>query len=325
MTSIVFLGIDIGGTNTKLALVNKAGRVVARKMIATSAGAGPESLFDRVADVLPSLLGSDTELAGAGIGCAGLIDAGSGMLRSSPNLPGWENTAILRRGERCLGVNTCIDNDANAAAYGEYHCGAGRRSRMLVCMTLGTGVGGGIVYAGRVLRGATNFAGEVGHMTIHERGPRCKCGNRGCLEAFVGADAIIRDARRLLRRNPRSRLNRLPDGSRLTPETIARTASAGDRVAKEVFEHAAEHLGTAIASLVNVLNPDVVALAGGVASGFDLMKKRVREVVAERAFSEAAGVVAIKRAQLGFNAASVGAALLARDASATKSPRTSRR
>jgi len=312
----VLLGIDIGGTNTKLAAISARGKVVAHDMILTLAKEGPESLFTRIQQVVPSLLGPRREIAAAGLGCAGLVDAGSGRLCSSPNLPEWANTPISRICKRVLGVYTYVDNDANAAAYGEYRCGCGVGARMFICITLGTGVGGGIVSDGKILRGSHNYAGEIGHMTISEKGPRCKCGNRGCLEAFVSADALVRDATRILRRAGRSLLG-MPAAKKsrvLTPEDIATAARRGDKAAQEVFDNAAQHVGIAAASLVNVLNPDRIGLAGGVASGFDLMEKRIGQVVAERAFFESAKVVTIRQAQLGFNAATIGAALMAKDA-----------
>jgi glucokinase len=325
--SKVYLGIDIGGTNTKLALLTASGRLVAREMIATQAKDGAGALLERVRAAVTELLGSRRDISGAGIGCAGLVDLRTGKIYSSPNLPGWENTPISRIGSRILGVYTHIDNDANAAAYGEYRKGCGRGTAMFVCITLGTGVGGGIVNRGEVLRGSRNYAGEIGHMTIHERGPRCKCGNRGCLEAFVGTDALVHMAKRLMKRMGGGILggSRVAESGPLTPETIARAARKGDPVGREVFDNAARHLGTAMASLVNVLNPDMIAVSGGVASGFDLMKKRIYEVVGERAFRESTGIVKIVTGQLGLDAAAVGAALMARDALHTDSPKNPRR
>lgn len=284
-------------------------------MIETRAKEGPDQLFARVRDTVSALPGPWRDIVAVGIGCAGLVDGRSGVLQCSPNLPGWARTRLSWIGRRVFGVYTYADNDANAAAYGEYHRGCGKKARMFVCITLGTGVGGGIIDRGRVVRGVRNYAGEIGHMTIDERGPLCKCGNRGCLEAFVGADALVRDARRVLRRQGPGSSSGLRDASRsLTPERIARAANNGDRAARAVFDRAAEHLGIAVASLVNLLNPDTIGLAGGVAGGFDLMHKRLRDVVAERAFRESAREVTIVRGRLGVNAAAVGAVLMAREA-----------
>jgi glucokinase len=309
----VFLGIDIGGTNTKIALVSEAGRVLTGDMLETDAAEGASRLFTRVRDVLPSVIGSRRSVAGIGIGCAGLVDRRSGRLLSAPNLPEWENTPISRIGRQVFGVYTCVDNDANAAAFGEYRRGCGKRSRLFVCITLGTGVGGGIVSNGRLLRGARNYAGEIGHMTVNELGPRCRCGNRGCLEAYVGAYGLVRSAKRIFAREGGGTARGWRLSADLTPETIARAARAGDRAAGEVFARAANHLGTAIATLVNVLNPDVVGVAGGVSAEFDLMEDRVRSVVAERAFTESAEAAKVVRGELGLDAAAIGAALMVRD------------
>lgn len=322
--SKAYLGIDIGGTNTKLAIMAPRG-AFSTYMIATRAKEGPERLFARIRDTVSKFPRPPRAIAAVGIGCAGLVDIEGGILES-PNLPGWENTRLPRIGKRVFGVYTYADNDANAAAYGEYHQGCGMDARMFVCITLGTGVGGGIIDRGDVVRGARNFAGEIGHMTIDERGPRCKCGNRGCLEAFIGADALVREARREMRRSGSSSGGRhLGARTGLTPEHIARAARQGDRAALAVFDRAAEHLGTAVASLVNLLNPDIIGIAGGVAGGFDLMQKRLRDVVAERAFRESSRAVTIARGRLGLNAAAVGAALMARQAAKPATLRSARR
>jgi glucokinase len=310
MKTGVLVGIDIGGTNTKLALVDRRGRVLARDMIDTNAPRGPEALFRELGQRIPGLLGARRSALAAGVGCAGLIDE-RGRLHASPNLPGWEKKSLGRIARRHLGVNTTVDNDANAAAYGEYKRGCGKNARMLVCVTLGTGVGGGIVSQGRILKGASGYASEIGHMTLHLNGPRCKCGNRGCLEAYLGTDALVRSARGLLAKRKRPLL---ASGKALTPEVIARAARNGDSLAREVFERAARHLGTALASLVNLLNPDTIAIAGGVAGGFDLMKQSLNEEIVARAFTEPAKAVSVHKAQLGNDAAAVGAALIASDA-----------
>jgi len=310
---MAYLGIDIGGTFVKLALVGRNGRVLARDRVATRASDGPETLLKRVARGLPDLL-VRRRLEGAGIGCAGLIDVGSGRVIASPNLPAWTGQPIRGIARRVLGVQTIIENDVNAAAYGEYRRGAGRGARLLVCITLGTGVGGGIVAGGQVLRGAHNFAGEIGHMGVTEKGPRCRCGNRGCLEAYLGAYGLVRDARRRMRtRGSRYLASRVRAGEPLSPQLLGRAARAGDRIARAVFADASTHLGVAVASLVNLLNPDVIAIGGGVSAEYTLLAPGVRRVVGERAFSPSVRSVRIVRAALGNDAAPIGAAMLARD------------
>jgi glucokinase len=310
----MFLGVDIGGTNIELTVLGAGGRVMAHRSIPCDARKGPEDAFSRIASSLSPLLGGKSRLLAAGVACAGLVDPVKGKLNSSPNLPAWANVPLSRIAHEHLHVRTVVDNDANAAGYGEYYRGCGRGRGTLVCITLGTGVGGSVVTDGRLLRGSRNFAGEVGHMTICETGPRCHCGNRGCLEAYVGAYALLREARRKLSRHRSRYLSRwVAEGCVLTPKLIAEAASLGDRTARDVFGEAGAHLGTAIASLINIFNPDVVAVAGGVAKGFHLMRPRVDEEIRKRAFPESVRVARIARARLGTRAAAIGAALLARD------------
>ena len=317
----LFLGIDIGGTNIKLLVLDSRGREVVHGSIPSHADRSPRDAFSRIASEVSSLGVGRKALIAAGVACAGLVDPVKGRLHSSPNLPAWQNAPLSRIASEYIGVHTIVDNDANAAAYGEYYRGCGRGRGTLVCITLGTGVGGAIVTEGRLLRGSRNFAGEIGHMTLCETGPRCHCGNRGCLEAYLGAYALVREARRLLARRRSRYLGRwVESGQELTPRLIAEAASSGDRIALRVFEEAATHLGIAVANVVNIFNPDVVAIAGGVAQGFHLMKPRVQDEMRKRAFPESSRVARIMRARLGTRAAAIGSALLARQSVAGTLP-----
>jgi glucokinase len=310
-----YLGIDIGGTNIKLALVSSTGRVVQRGIIETDGDQGPRGAMRRIHTAVRSFAGAGVNLTAAGMGCAGLVDVDKGVLLTSPNLPKWKNTPLARIAARELGVQTYVDNDVNVAAYGEYMCGSGRGHRNLICITLGTGVGGGIIIDGKLLRGTANFAGEIGHMSINLEGPRCKCGNRGCLEAYIGKNALVRSTRAKLKSKRGSVLGKLSHRQlrALTPKMIYHAAQRGDRVAKEVLNDAATYLGSAVASLVNIFNPDVIAFGGGVSGAFDFMKPRLEKVVTSRAFEAPASMVKLCRSQLGNDASTVGAALLARD------------
>lgn len=315
MKGEAYLGIDIGGTNVKMALVSPVGKILTRGLIETAVKQGPEDVFKRIALAVPTLLTGDRRLVAAGIGCAGLIDAGRGVLLTSPNFPDWREVPIRRIAGRVLGVQTVVDNDANAAAYGEYRAGAGRGYDNVVCITLGTGVGGGIISDGKVLRGGHNFAGEIGHVAINMDGPRCKCGNRGCLEAYIGKQALVRSARAKLKTRGGRILGRLSTRQlrSLTPRMIQEAALQGDRTAREVFYEAADYLGSGIAVLVNLLNPEVVAIGGGVSGAFELMEARLMKAVRARAYDEAAAVVKICRTRLGNDSSTVGAALYAKD------------
>jgi glucokinase len=317
----MFLGIDIGGTNIKMVVLRKNGGMIAHRSISSNVEKGPEDAFARMAAVVPSLLDKKASVVAAGVACAGLVNQAEGKLHSSPNLPEWTNAPLSRIARKRFGVHTVVDNDANAAAYGEYFQGSGGGQGTLVCLTLGTGVGGAVVIDGRLLRGSKNYAGEIGHMTICETGPRCHCGSRGCLEAYVGSYGLIREARRMVSRRAGRYLTRwVEDGRELTPRLIAEAASRGDRAARGIFEEAGMHLGTGIANLINIFNPDLVVIGGGVAKGYPLMRPRVVQEIRKRAFPESRRAARIVRARLGTRAAAVGAALLARDSGAAANP-----
>jgi glucokinase len=308
----VYVGIDIGGTNIKIATVSARGRVLARGIIDTLASRGPADAFDRIATAVASL-SRGGDVRGVGVGCAGLIDT-RGVVVSSPNLPAWENEPLARIARRALGVQVSVDNDATCAAWGEYISGGNRGRRHLVFITLGTGVGGGVISDGRVIRGAHNFGGELGHTTVDLDGPRCHCGNRGCLEAYVGSYGLLRLARAAMAERRSRYLTRWHEqGRKLTPALLAEAATRGDASARAVFRTAGEALGTGIASLVNVLNPEAVVIGGGVSASFDLFLPHVTRMVARRAFDAPAAGVRIERSSLGNDATAVGAAMFARD------------
>jgi glucokinase len=205
-----------------------------------------------------------------------------------------------------------VDNDAAAAAYGEYVRGSGKGCECFICITLGTGVGGGIVIGGELLRGANNFTAEIGHITISENGPKCTCGNRGCLEAFVGASALVGRAREEMR-SRRGRILGKKSWARrevLSPRVLARAAAEGDGIARMVFAEAGARLGCAAATLANIFNPEVIAVTGGVAGAFEFMEGSLRRELEKRAFAATANVK-VTRALLGKDASMIGAALLA--------------
>jgi len=311
----VYLGIDIGGTNVKIAVVSPRGMVRARGVLDTNPSDGPRRTFRRIHDVAGSLLGARDDVRGVGVGCAGLIDCDRGWLSSSPYRPVWENTSLRGIARRAFGVYTAVDNDANCAAYGEFRCGSSRGVRDLVFITLGTGVGGGVVCEGRLLRGAGNYAGELGHMGIKENGPRCHCGSRGCLEAYVGTSGLLRTARRWMRVKKSPMLAKwLAEGQRLTPRLIFEAARRKDPAARAAVSEAGEHLGVGIASLVNIFNPEAVVIGGGIAASLDLLQPRIEETIRQRAFPEAVRMVRILGSKLGNDATAVGAAMLAKDA-----------
>jgi len=302
-----YIGIDIGGTNIKIAAVTATGRVRARGVIETAAGEGAARAFRRIHDAARHLRGTES-VAAVGIGCAGLVDNQGGILRSSPNLPAWRGAALRKIARRHFAVPVTVENDATSAAYGEAFV-RGHRGRDLVFITLGTGVGGGIVAGGRVVRGVLGFGGEIGHMTVDPEGPPCRCGARGCLEAYAGSYAIVRSARSLLGQRSRGPLASGP----LTARRVLDAARTGDPVAREAARIAGEHLGVAIAIVLNVLNPSAVVIGGGLAGGYDVLEPHVRRTARRHAFRETLAAGRIERSRLGNDAAVVGAAMLARE------------
>jgi glucokinase len=297
------LGVDIGGTNIKLAAVAPDGRVRARGVIDTLAGEGPAHAFKRIHAAARSLAGA-TGVSAVGLGCAGLIDAEKGILRTSPNLPAWERAPLARLAEKYFSVPVAIENDATCAAFGESFV-RGARGKNLVAITLGTGVGGGIVADGRVVRGVCGFGGEIGHVTVDPNGPRCRCGSRGCLEAYAGSYGIVAAARRAARRTGAGR-------SPSTARAVLDGARARNPVCRAAVREAGEHLGIAVATVLDLLNPSVVVVAGGIAGAFDLLEPHVRRAVERHAFARTARAATIERSRLGNDAAVVGAAMLAR-------------
>ncbi len=314
----VYLGIDIGGTNVKIAVVGGTGRIYARGLVDTLPDEKPQKTFQRIRLACDSLvkLGKDTEIVAAGVGCAGLFDPATGYLHTSANLPGWENSPLTRIASRALGVYTVIDNDVNCAAYGEYRLGADRRVRNLVFVALGTGVGGGAIVDGKVLRGSANYAAELGHMTVNFDGPKCRCGNRGCLEAYVGSYGIVRSARDRLREGKGRILRQwvTEKKKRLSPHLVFEAARRRDGAATAVVRQTGDVLGIGLASMINIFNPEKVVVGGGIASSFDLLEPHVEKAISRCAFAEPARLAEVTRTVLGNDASVAGAALMARDA-----------
>jgi glucokinase len=254
------LGIDLGGTMVKLALVNEKGRCLAVKEVATVKA--PARLAGLLMGAAKEWLSSH-RIVGTGVGVAGDVDSARGIVRFAPNLK-WKNVPIkqfLRRAGIPAPVH--VENDATAAAWGVFHTGLKKKSRNLVVLTLGTGVGGGLVFDGKLYRGATGSAGEIGHMVLDPSGPVCPCGNRGCFEATLGGVALARR------------------GKAASPYELYLRARKGNRAALAVWKEAGRALGQGLANLINVLNPDTIALVGGVAGAAPLLLKFARPALAK--------------------------------------------
>ena len=306
-------GLDVGGTKIAGGVVDADGRVLVRLR-----GETPPEGGEAVTATIGALARELWERAGqgplpVGVGAAGIVDA-AGVLRYAPNIPDWTDVPLAALLGAELGVPVVVDNDANMAAWGEYRAGAGRTAGAdLLLLTVGTGVGGGLIQDGRLVRGASGMAAEFGHIVIAEGGPLCGCGNRGCLEALASGTAIGRSAGEALEAGGVSRLLRREDAP--TGKTVTRAAEQGDPFAREILARCGFWLGVGIASLVNALDPGAVVVGGGAMRAGELLLGPARQAYEQRlmgrAHRRAAPVLA---AELGDDAGLVGAGLLALEA-----------
>ena len=268
------IGIDVGGTKTAALLVGRDGTVLARDVRPTPA--------DDQRATLETMVGAaravaTTEVVGVGIAAAGMVDL-QGVLRYSPNLA-WRDAPLVAHIGEALGVPAVADNDVNAAAWGEYRHGAGQGSRHLLMVSVGTGIGGGVVLDGRLYRGANGFAAEIGHVVVEPSGPPCGCGNRGCWEQVASGSAITRQGKRAAARHPHSSLRELAGGDpgAVTGDMVTEAARHGDTVSRGILVEVGHRLGVGIAGLVNVLDPDLVVVGGGVSEADDLLLAPARD------------------------------------------------
>jgi glucokinase len=293
----LIVGVDLGGTNIVVGTVPEDGNALyGRVSEPTPVADGPEAvarcmveLVERSLDETRRTLGQrQLDVAGVGVGAPGPIDTTSGVVLLAPNL-GWHNMPLRQRIAAATGLDATLDNDANCATFGEWWRGAARDGRTVVGLTIGTGIGGGIVLDGRIYHGASDVAAEFGHTTIDATGRRCACGNYGCLEAYASGPNI---AKRAIEELESGRPSSIPgrvghDLQRVTAQTVYAAASAGDELALEVVRDTAKFLGVGIANFVNILNPDVVVITGGVTQAGDRLFAPLRLEVARRAFKPA--------------------------------------
>jgi len=295
-------GVDIGGTNTRLALVDESGNILELKSFRTDPESH-EAVLERLAREILELKGSVCgSIVGVGVGCAGVIRFESGTLLFSPNLPGWKNVAISERLRDLVGFCVFVDNDANMFTLAEAKLGAGRGKKHIIGLTLGTGVGGGIFVDGKLIRGSWGGGAELGHIIIDPEGPGCNCGARGCIEAYVGAYAIERRARELFLSNARA----VPKN--LTPEYIGKLANEADRVACEIIASTAYYLAIGVASIINIFNPEMVVIGGGISNLGPLLFDPLRRLALKKALPHLAESVTIEKSVLGPTAGVLGAA-----------------
>ncbi|HEY42278.1 MAG TPA: ROK family protein [Dehalococcoidia bacterium] len=313
------LALDIGGTVIRLALVSMEGKILARKRLPTMAGEGPAPVINRMFSAMKGLLQSHkldlSQLHSISIATAGVIDTDNGIITSSPNLPGWIDIPLRDTVETAYKTSTFLLNDANAAALGEHRFGAGKGSANLFYITVSTGIGGGVIIDNKLYSGTSGGAGEIGHMTIDVNGPACKCGSNGCLETLASGTAVAREAITRIRNGEKSSLAENRDSiENITAKDVGQAAREGDPLALAVISRAAFYLGVGLANLVNLLNPEIIIVGGGLSKLGNLLLEPAREVVQERAFRLPAQAARIVLSRLGDDAGILGAAVFAHQA-----------
>jgi glucokinase len=311
------LAIDLGGTKIITAIISNSSQVIAKEYQLTLADEGPQSVIERMFSAIDHILSlrnmNSSQLASISIAAAGAIDSDKGLITSSPNLPGWHDVPLRDIVKEKYGVNTFLINDASAAALGEHRLGAGRGVSNLIYLTVSTGIGGGIIINDKLYSGQCGGAGEIGHMTIDVNGPRCNCGNIGCFEVLASGTAVAKEAIRRIRQGERSSLIEIVAGKieNITAEKVEMAARGGDSLALEVISRVSDYLGIGMVNLVNIFNPEMIIVGGGMSKMGDLLLNPARQVVRERAFQLSAQAVRIVPAQLGENAGVLGAAIFA--------------
>lgn len=304
------IGVDVGGTKIAVAVVSREGKILNEVRYPTQA-IPPDRLVETIARAITEVKG-DTEVGGACVAVPGLILASENKVIFAPNLHEIEGIRLDEELGSRTGLSVTVENDANAAAWGEFRFGAGSGVDHLVFITLGTGVGGGVISHGVLLRGAQGAGGELGHIILQPGGPLCGCGNLGCLEALASGTAIQRRAREVANENPNSALGRLATDRQVLGEDVSKLARQGDEAALQVLEETGTWLGVGLAGFVNVFNPEVVAIGGGASRAGDFILDPARKEMYLRARSPSRDLVEIKEATLGPESGILGGAALAR-------------
>lgn len=308
------IGIDVGGTNVKIALVDE-GKIIYSNSVPTYAQMGYEYTVNNIKQAIRDLMKetetTSADIKGIGFDFPGQVDYKTGVVKLAPNIPGWVNVPIAQMIEEAFHIPTRIDNDVRCAALGEMNFGAGKGCQNFVCITVGTGIGSGLVVNGQLVRGAANAAGEIGHIKLQMKdGPICGCGDTGCLEAFASGPSIVAMAQDYLKSGKSTKFREMAGDGEITPYIVAKAAEAGDPVAKRIFTIIGEYVGMGLVSVINLLNPEKVIIGGGVAEAGDLLLEPIRKTVMERAMVVARESVEIVPAELGNSAGVIGASML---------------
>ncbi len=313
----LILGIDLGGTKILTAVANSQGEILSRDHSITPAKKGHEAVIQSILEsAYRALEQADvaiSALIAIGVGAPGISNPETGILFTSPNLPGWRDVPLRDIMQERLGKKTFLINDANAAALGELYFGAAQGARNFIYITISTGIGGGIIIDGKIYIGAIGAAGEVGHMTIDDDGPICNCGNRGCWETLASGTALAREAKHRIKEGVRTSILKYAEGDleKVTAQVIHNAAEHGDNLAKELIARTGYYVGVGLANLINIFNPELIVIGGGLSNIGDMLLGPAFKVAGERAYKEAFQAVRFASAELGRNSGVLGAAAFA--------------
>ena len=316
------VGVDLGGTNIAAGAMPTDGtREIGMRMAPTHGEEGADAVVHRIAMMIEDVIaqtqaetGADrSDFLGVGIGSPGPLDRARGIVIVSPNL-GWRDFPLRDEVSKRVKLPAALDNDANCATLGEWWCGAAKGGRNVVGITIGTGIGGGLIFDGKLYHGSSDGAGEIGHTTIDPTGRRCKCGNYGCLEAYASGPAIAERAREEMEVDGHSILHEMVEGdvNRITAQIVFEASKRGDPVATQVVRDTAHFLAVGVSNLINVLNPDIVVIAGGVTQAGDLLFDPLRAEIKRRAFKSLVDACRIVPGALPLSAGVVGAVAIFR-------------
>ena len=313
MSEKLILGVDVGGTKIAAAVVTDEGKVISRGYGSTSAQAGPQVVIDNIFATIDRTISSSnvvlSQLSGIGIAAAGIIDSKKGKVIFSPNLPGWHEVPLGDAVHQRFNVSTYLGNDASLAALGEWCFGVKKQVANLIYVTVSTGIGGGIICNGKPYTGVLGAAGEIGHMTIDVNGPRCNCGNVGCWETLASGTALAREAVKHIKEGASTSIVEFADGdlTKVDAKVVFEAAKQGDKLANQLIARLGYYLGVGLANLVNIFNPELILIGGGVAKMGNLLLAPAIKVVEERAFTTSATSVQIRPALLGDDSSILGA------------------
>ncbi|MDD2752795.1 MAG: ROK family protein [Candidatus Omnitrophica bacterium] len=304
MAKRYIIAIDLGGTNLKLGLFDLKYKIIAKSILNTRQFRSKDSLILAIVDAINGFLKSRNlskqEVLGVGMGLPGPIDVKRGLVHFFPNIPGWKEVNLKSILEKKLSLPVFLDNDANLMSLAEYKLGAAKNTTNAICITLGTGVGGGIIIDGKLYRASAFAAGEFGHVPINESGPQCNCGGIACLETYIGNNRIMALVERTF-------------GRRISLEDLSALAKRKNQKAVKIWLEVGTHLGVALVGVVNMLNPDCIVIGGGVANAGKILFDQVKTVIRKRAMLIQAKHVKVFKAKLGYDAGLIGAAILVRE------------